>query len=97
MKMVMICYNEAIDDEVMEMFEAYAQSNYTKVMGVCGKGTGSGTHLGTDIWPGRNNVLYTACDDDSAARLLKGVAALRQEYRDEGIKAFSWKLEEATE
>ncbi|MCX6340477.1 MAG: hypothetical protein NTX71_11270 [Candidatus Aureabacteria bacterium] len=96
MKMVMICYNEAIDDEVMELLDACALANYTKVMGVFGKGTGSGTHLGNDIWPGRNNVLYVACDDAAAERLLQGVRGLRSEYREEGIKAFCWNLEEMT-
>lgn len=93
--MVMICYNEAIDDEVMELLEACAHSNYTKVMGVFGKGTSSGTHLGNDIWPGRNNILYVACDDATAKRLLQGVRGLRPEFREEGIKAFCWKLEDA--
>jgi hypothetical protein len=97
MKMVMLCYNEAIDDEVMELLEACARSNYTKVMGVFGKGTGSGTHLGNDVWPGRNNILYAACDDASAERLLQGVRALRREYREEGLKAFCWRLDDATD
>jgi hypothetical protein len=95
--MVMICYNEAIDEEVMEILDACTHSNYTKVMGVFGKGTGSGTHLGNDIWPGRNNILYAACDDDAATRLLQGVRQLRKEYRKEGIKAFSWKIEDVTD
>jgi hypothetical protein len=94
--MVMICYNEAIDEEVMEILEACAHSNYTKIIGVFGKWMGSGMHLGNDVWPGRNNVLYAACDDDSAARLIEGIRGLRKEYRHEGIKAFSWKIEETT-
>lgn len=96
MKMVMICYNEAIDDEVMEILEACAPANYTKEMGVFGKGTGSGTHLGDDVWPGRNNVLYAACDDDVADRLIEAVRGLREEYREEGLKAFCWRLDATT-
>jgi len=51
-KMVMIAYNEAIDVDVMEMVETCGLKNYTKIMGVFGKGEASGTHLGDDIWPG---------------------------------------------
>lgn len=97
MRMVMLCYNEAIDDEVMELLDECALSNYTKAMGVFGKGKSSGTHLGNDIWPGRNNILYIACDDQAAQRLLDRVRALRSEYREEGIKAFCWKLDAAIE
>jgi len=93
MRMVMICYNEAIDDEVMETLGECALKNYTKVMGVFGRGEGSGTHLGNDIWPGRNNLLYIACDDGAAERLLGCVKGLRAQYRDEGIKAFCWRID----
>ena len=97
MKMVMVCYNVAIDDEVMEMLEACAVTNYTKVIGVFGRGTGSGTHLGDDVWPGRNNLIYAACDDAAAARLLQVVRALRKQYREEGIKAFAWRVDDVTD
>jgi hypothetical protein len=53
MKMVMVCYNEAVDAEVMEVLRACALKNYTKVMGVFGSGEASGIHLGNDIWPGK--------------------------------------------
>jgi hypothetical protein len=94
--MVMIAYNEAIDDEVMEGLEGCGLANYTKVMGVFGTGTTSGTHMGNDIWPGRNNILYVACDDTAAKQLLCCVGTLRKQYGAEGIKAFSWALEEIT-
>ncbi len=66
LKMVIIAYNEAIDTEVMEMMEKYNLKNYTKVMGVFGRGETSGTHLGNDIWPGRNNLLYVAIPENAA-------------------------------
>ncbi len=96
MKMVMICYNEAIDDELMEMLESCALANYTKVLGAFGRGESSGTHLGNDVWPGRNNILYAACGDANAARLLAAVRELGREYREEGIKAFCWTIDDAT-
>ena len=60
MKMVMLVYNEALDNEVMEILDSCAVKNYTKITEVFGCGASSGTHLGTDIWPGRNNLLYVA-------------------------------------
>jgi nitrogen regulatory protein PII len=96
MKMVMICYNEAMDDEVMETLEGCALQNYTKFQGVFGRGTSSGTHRGDDIWPGRNNALFVAAEDEKAARLLSCVRSLRERFRSEGIKAFVWDLTETT-
>ncbi len=94
MKMVMIVYNEAIDLEVMEVLADCAMKNYTKVMGVFGKGSTSGTHGGDDIWPGRNNILYVACDDKQAKQMVLCVKELRKSLGKEGIKAFVLPLEE---
>jgi len=96
MLMVMIVYNEAIDDEVMGILENCALSNYTKLNGVFGKGATSGTHLGDDVWPGRNNLLYICCESVEAQKLLSGVKELRKKLEKEGIKAFAWNLEDVT-
>lgn len=94
--MVMVVYNEAIDMEAMEVLENCALRNYTKIQGVYGRGISSGTHLGTDIWPGRNNVLYVACVEDEAEQLLSCVRELRKKLAKEGVKAFVWNLQEVT-
>jgi len=92
--MVMIVYNEALDMELMELLEKCKVKGYTKVTGTFGKGTTSGTHLGTDTWPGRNSILYVGCSEDEAKEMLDGVSKLREELATEGIKAFTWGLEE---
>jgi len=97
MKMVMIVYNEAMDMEVMEVLHRCVLKNYTKIPGVFGKGSSSGTHMGDDIWPGKNNILYVSCKDDEAVQLLTCVKNLRVKLRAEGIKAFAWNLQEITE
>ena len=96
-KMVMISYNEAIDAEVMETLTHCGTRNYTKVLGVFGKGTTSGTHMGDDIWPGRNNILYVACAEAEAASLLGCLKGLRVTLGHEGLKAFVWTLDEVTD
>ncbi|MBF0384460.1 MAG: hypothetical protein HQL27_01175 [Candidatus Omnitrophica bacterium] len=95
-KMVMITYNESIDAEVMEALEISGLSSYTKIPGVLGKGNLSGTHLGTDVWPGKNNILYIACEEREARQLLTSVRSLRKEIGKEGLKAFVLPLEEQT-
>ena len=94
MKMVMLVYNEAIDNEVMEILEDCLMKNYTKITEVFGCGVASGTHLGTDIWPGRNNILYVACEETVGKKILVAVKQLRKSLGAEGIKAFLMPLEE---
>jgi len=96
LKMVMVVYNEAVDAEVMEVLIACAVGNYTKINSVFGKGDSSGTHLGTDIWPGRNNILYVACEETQAKKILACIRQLRKKISAEGIKAFLMPLEELT-
>lgn len=96
MKMVMICYNEAVHGDVMDVLNDCGLKNYTLVSSVFGKGTNSGVHLGDDIWPGRNNILYVACEEQDAKQLLLYVSNLRKKLAQEGVKAFSWNLESVT-
>lgn len=96
LKMVLIAYNEAIDLEVMEAMENCGLKNYTKVMGVFGRGENSGTHLGNDIWPGRNNLLYVAAQEKEAKQLILAIKELRKTLGKEGIKAFILPSEEIT-
>ena len=94
MKMVMVAYNEAIDEEVMEALEQSGVNSYSKVTATYGRGGSSGTHLGTDIWPGRNNMVYVACGDDEARQILIRIGELRKKLKHEGVKAFVIPLEE---
>ncbi|MBI4706943.1 MAG: hypothetical protein HY761_03335 [Candidatus Omnitrophica bacterium] len=94
MKMIMVVYNEALDIEVMEMLGQCDVKYYTKLNGVFGSGQASGVHLGNDIWPGRNNILYAACSEAQAKQILDCVTELRKKLAKEGIKAFVLPLEE---
>ncbi|OGW75137.1 MAG: hypothetical protein A2Z72_06915 [Omnitrophica bacterium RBG_13_46_9] len=95
-KMVMVVYNEVMDIEVSEILNQCAMQSYTKLAGVYGKGNVSGVHLGTDVWPGRNNVLYIACEEKDARQIVSCVKELRKKLGREGVKAFVWSLDEVT-
>jgi hypothetical protein len=94
--MVIISYNEVIDMEVMEALQNCNLKNYTKITGVYGRGTTSGAHLGNDIWPGRNNLLYVVCEEKPARQMLACVSELRKKLGREGIKAFILAVEDLT-
>lgn len=96
MKMVMITYNEAIDMEIMELVDRCGIKSYTKQTAVYGKGTASGTHMGDDVWPGRNNILYIACTAKQAREILSCINDIRKTLGKEGVKAFVLPIEELT-
>ncbi|MFH1440774.1 MAG: PG0541 family transporter-associated protein, partial [Candidatus Omnitrophota bacterium] len=76
--------------------ESCALKNYTKVTGVYGRGETSGVHLGSDVWPGRNNILYVASQQNEAQKLIACIKELRKQLGKEGVKAFALPIEEIT-
>jgi hypothetical protein len=92
--MVIISYNESIDEEVMDILDEHKIKKYTKWKNVKGSGQGGGKHLGTSVWPGENNVLMMSMSPERAANVIECVKQLRQQFRNEGIKAFSWAIDE---
>ena len=95
-KIALIVYNEALDMEVMEVIGKCGLNNYTKIPAVFGKGTTSGVHLDNDIWPGRNTILFTVCEEQQAKDILACVRELRKKLGKEGVKAFALPVEEVT-
>lgn len=96
MKAIIISYSEGVNGVVMEFLQNNNVQNYTQWTKVLGKGTGSGPHQMTHIWPKANNVIFCAVDDETAARLVDGVKELRQKFRAQGIKAFQIPIEALT-
>lgn len=92
----MICYNEAIDDEVVELLEQAGIKGYTKWTKVLGKGQTSGPHLLSHIWPKANNVIATAVPEEVAATVLQDIRNLKSKVGKEGLKAFMWPIEDVT-
>ena len=96
MKLVLIAYNEAVDDEVMEQLKTTGIEGYTKWTEILGKGQASGPHLLSHVWPKGNNALLVVTEDASAKRLLEAIRGLRKTVAKEGVKAFVLNVEEAT-
>jgi hypothetical protein len=95
-KLVLICYNEAIDQEVFDVLEEVNVEGYTKWTKVLGRGKSSGPHLYSHIWPKANNVVATVVSEQEAVVMLDRIHKMRQKLGSEGIKAFMWKIEEVT-
>jgi len=96
MKLVIICYNVAIGEEVLEVLKEIGISSYTRFKEVQGVGKLSGPHLGNHIWPAVNSVLMVALEEDKKDKLIKRIKELRKKLGKEGVKAFVLPVEEIT-
>ena len=93
MKMVMIAYNHALDDEMFEILEQCGITGFTKINGVTGNGA-SEPHLGTNIWPATNNLLFIAVTAEQLKKLRSAGKKLSASFAGEGLRGFMFNLAE---
>lgn len=92
--MFMIIYAEAADEAMIEALKAAGILGYTKMVQAQGEGTQSEPKLGTHIWPGKNNVLFLALQEEELARLRADLRRLKDENPRAGIRGFTLPMEE---
>lgn len=96
MKAIFIAYNQAYNEEIVNLLASLGQRGYTKWEEVGGRGTVDGeAHLGNHAWPTQNHAVLTVVED----ALVKDVmAALRKTDADSpllGLRAYVLPVEEA--
>ncbi len=97
MKAVLIAYNVALHEEVLEILERLEIEGFTRWERVVGRGRSAGPHLGTHIWPAYNSALLVAADDAKADALFAEIKTFRRRMAREGVKAFVLPVLAATE
>lgn len=94
MDMIMIVYNQVIDEEILELLEELGIDRYTKWQRVLGEGEDSNPRLDTPVWPGANVVLGIAIKEKrKLQRLIKGLRELDAQVGDKGLFALRWPVE----
>lgn len=94
MKMFLIIYCEAADEDVIAALKEAGIRGYTKMVEARGEGTETEPKLGTHCWPGRNNILFMALPDDEISRITERVRKLKREHPRAGVRSFLLPLEE---
>lgn len=92
--MALIAYCEAADIEIVKAIKETGIKGYTKFEEALGEGTETQPRLGTHCWPGKNNVLAIAIEDDEVNLILDKVRTLKAEYPRAGIRAFILPMEQ---
>ena len=94
MKMFLVFYAEASDEDIIDAFKKAGIKAYTKMGGLMGEGEESEPKLGTHYWPGNNNALFLAVRDEKIKPLCDLVRKLKVEHPRAGLRAFTFPLEE---
>jgi len=94
MKMFFVVYAEESDEVVISAFKKSGFKAYTKFSGLMGEGDETEPKLGTHYWPGKNNALCLAVDNEKINPLCDLVRTLKKEYPRAGLRAFTFPLEE---
>lgn len=96
MKALFVAYNQAYNEEIVEVLEAAGQRGYTKWEDVGGRGTIDGEpHLGSHAWPTQNHALFAAIPDNLLPVIMDGLRAKDRDYPDLGLRAYTWSIEES--
>jgi hypothetical protein len=83
-----IVANHSVEENVLEAFaREQVGKYYTKYPGVFGVGS-SGPRMGDAVWPEENFALVIWCGEEEARGIARAVAAVKEQFPDEGIKLF---------
>jgi len=86
-EMIIIVYDRAIDEELMDVLEELNVDYYTKWPDILGVGRHD-PHLGNDVWPGMNNAVMAVVDGEKREKLLENVKSLQASFSSVGLRAF---------
>jgi hypothetical protein len=92
---VLITYDRAIDEEILDSLAATDVTYHTKWREVLGVGRHD-PHLGTPVWPGLNNALLAVVPAGKKDALLEQVRALQGKFASAGLRAFVLPVLETT-
>ena len=96
MKAICIAYNQAYNEEIVEVLDAHEQRGFTRWENIDGRGSVNGEpHNGNHAWPVQNHAILTFVQDDKVQPILSDLKAKDEDTPDLGLRAFVWGAEQA--
>ena len=93
MKAVFIAFNQAYNDEIVDLLERRGQRGFTRWNDILGRGSVDGEpHYGNHAWPVQNMAILTMVEDAAVAPLLEDLEATDKASPDLGLRAFVWDI-----
>ena len=96
MQAIFVAYNQAYNEEIVEVLVAHGQRGYTAWQDIQGKGSVDGIpHLGNHAWPEMNHALLAMVDDGMVEGIMEDLRAKDAASPDLGLRAYVWNIERA--
>ena len=96
MKAIFIAYNQAYNQEIVQLLEGLGQRGYTVWEEIGGRGSETGQpHLGSHAWPTQNHALLSVVKDDLVAPIMQHLRDTDAASPDLGLRAFVLPVEDA--
>ncbi len=96
MKAIFIVYNQAYNQEIVELLESLGQRGYTVWEEIGGRGTVDGEpHLGNHAWPTQNHALFTVVENALAPEVMKALRDTDAGNPKLGLRAYVLPVEDA--
>ena len=96
MKAIFVVYNQAYNQEIVELLEKMGQRGYTVWEEIGGRGSVDGEpHLGNHAWPTQNHALLTVVDNALALQVMEALRQLDADNPKLGLRAYVLPVEAA--
>lgn len=96
MKAIFIAYNQAYNQEIVELLEGLGQRGYTVWQEVGGRGSVDGEpHLGSHAWPTQNHALLSVLEDSLAPKVMEELRKTDAANKALGLRAYVIPVEDA--
>jgi len=94
MKALFITYNQAFNEEIVDILEANGQRGFTRWEDIQGRGSRDGKpHMGSHGWPEMNHAVLTVVEDSKVESLAGALKEKDEESPELGIRTFVWNIE----
>ncbi|MCQ2153733.1 MAG: hypothetical protein MJY44_04085 [Bacteroidales bacterium] len=94
MKAVFISYNQAYNEEIVEVLESCGQRGFTRWEGIQGKGGFNGQpRFGSHAWPEQNHAILAVVKDEKVEPMLEKLRVKDEASPDLGLRAFVWNID----
>lgn len=96
MKAIMISFDQALREKVVEALNASNCRGFTMMEQVQGRGSKTGEpHYGSHAWPAMNSAIFVMADDEKVKPLLKRLKDIDNDFEMLGLRAFVWNVEDS--
>ena len=95
MKSIMITFDQAYNERIVELLDRMTCRGFTRWEQVQGRGSKTGEpHYGSHAWPSMCSAIMTVVDDHKVQPLLDKLHEMDQETEMLGLRAFVWNVEQ---